>query len=167
MRMSKKSRTLVGLVAGAGAIASIGAVLDTQAASARARGGTFKVVDCNVKGLDDVFQNGIIELVFTSDVDPSTVRPALFQVRERNATARGGFATQKSAISSLMGSNASALVRRKHIIPSIRFGTSGVTASGRSRTKRSSPRVVQSQQTACCESRMQPPRFLLTCGHPW
>jgi hypothetical protein len=89
MRMSKKTRTLVGLVAGAGAVASIGTVIGADSATARARGGTFKVIDCNVKGLDDVFQNGIIELVFTSSVDPASVRPSLFQVRERNASGTG------------------------------------------------------------------------------
>lgn len=88
----RTTRLAIGLAAGAAV--TVGALASSEPASAKARGGTFKVLDCNVAGLNGVGQAGIVlnqivEIVFTSAVDPATVNPAIFQVREQNATGKG------------------------------------------------------------------------------
>ena len=94
MRITKKSpalrtRAVLGAVAGAGLVASLSLFAGAPSASAKPAGGTLKVVDCNVAGYDDVFQNEVIQITFSSDVDPISVDPAIFQVRERNASGSG------------------------------------------------------------------------------
>ncbi|MCE9637113.1 MAG: Ig-like domain-containing protein [Planctomycetes bacterium] len=86
---SMKTRTLLGVVVGAGLVASIGSIAGAPFAAAKAAAGPLKVVDCDVAGYDDVFQNASIKITFSADVDPLSVDPAIFQVRERNATGSG------------------------------------------------------------------------------
>ena len=89
MRIPKNARTVLGLLAGAGAVAAVGAVAGADAAAAKTKGGSLRVVDVNVSGLDGVYQNSVVEITFTADVDPVSVNPAVFQVRQRNATGTG------------------------------------------------------------------------------
>jgi hypothetical protein len=89
MRLPKNARTVLGLLAGAGAVATAGAVAGADAAAAKSKGGPLRVVDVNVAGLDGVYQNAVIEIQFTADIDPVSVNPAVFQVRQRNSTGTG------------------------------------------------------------------------------
>jgi hypothetical protein len=92
MQIPKSARTAfaitMGVALGSG-LAAAAALASAGTASAKPRGGGFKVIDCNVAGLDGVFQNAVIELVFTSEVAQQSVDPAIIQVREMNSSATG------------------------------------------------------------------------------
>ena len=82
MQFTRIRRASFGLLAGSVAVASF---VGSQEAAARGSG--IRVVDCSiVSGQADVEQNQFLSIVFNSPVDPATVNPAIFQIRQRNAS---------------------------------------------------------------------------------
>src|SRR5262245_44333144 len=88
MRMSRAwSRTVVGATV---AVVAAAAFMPSQKATAKAaKSGGFKVVDVNVGDTGGVFQNKIVEMTFSTAIDPATVNPATIRVRAQNATRTG------------------------------------------------------------------------------
>ncbi len=93
MRIRNNKRAALGVLGGAAFAAALAPVvvpgLAPDMALAKPKGGALRLIDINVGGLAGIHQNAIIELTFTSAVDPRSVNPAVFQVREQNATGAG------------------------------------------------------------------------------
>lgn len=84
-------RVVGGGLAAALIVASFGDGGDALAAKTkrRARSKSLALQQVNVRSASNVPANQIVEMVFSGEVDPSTVSHAVIQVRERNATDTG------------------------------------------------------------------------------
>lgn len=89
MRIRNNKRAALGVLGGAALAAALAPMVAPEAALAKPKGGALRLIDINVGGLAGIHQNAIIELTFTSAVDPRSVNPAVFQVREQNAKGAG------------------------------------------------------------------------------
>lgn len=92
MATAKNFGRLAGGVAAAGLIIFACGSIDAHAARKRfasRRNGPLAIQTINVSGASGVPANEVIEVVFSTPVQPKTINEAVFQVREENATGTG------------------------------------------------------------------------------
>ena len=89
----RTSKTWTRIAGGAAVAAAAALLVPTAPASAKGthqnRGGALKLTDIDVGATAGVAQNHIVNIYFTQQIDPATVKPASIRVRAINGTSTG------------------------------------------------------------------------------